>query len=487
MTPEKNETATQARAGEPVKLAQVVSIAAQRKRTHSSQSEVSYDIRRTDLGNCRLFVKKHGANVRYCHTLKGWLIWDSGRWKPDSNGEVVRMVKDAMLQQYEEAARIEDLNFAAKSLNMKAIREVIQAAQSELPIAISAGDLDCDPWLLNATNVTVDLRTGSQRSHDRNDLLTKQCPIEYDAEAKCPRWERFLSEVFASNPDLVPFVQRAVGYSLTGDVREECLFLMYGEGRNGKGVFIKTIASVLGGYAGTADFSTFLASRDDGRPQDGVAAMRGQRFVASQESREGAELSEALIKTLTGGDVVRARRLFENSYEFLPTAKIWMATNHKPRIKGMDTGIWSRLKLLPFVECFEGREDKTLKTRLQAEASGILAWAVKGCAEWLRVGLSFPESVLKATAEYRLESDQLGRFMEERCECGKHFTARARDLYMAYRKWSADTGETILSETAFGRQMASRGVGKERDSMGSTYQGIHLQNAPDLDDRDSPF
>ncbi len=444
------------------------------QRKSTPQSSTASDIRRTGHGNTLLFVREHGANVRYCHTLKGWLVWDGQRWKPDSNGEVVRLVKSTMVRQYENAERIEDIKHATKALEVRAFMQTLQDAQSELPIAIAVEELDRDGWLLNVANGTVDLRTGKLRPHDRNDLVTKLCPVEYDESAECPRWTQFLREVFASHLDLVPFVQRAIGYSLTADVREECLFLMYGEGRNGKGVFIKTIASVLGDYAGTSDFSALLALRDEGGPKDGVANMRGQRFVACQESPEGAQLSEALIKTLTGGDLVRARRLYENSYEFLPTAKIWMATNHKPQIKGTDTGIWSRPKLLPFVECFEGREDRSLKTTLQAEAPGILAWAVRGCLEWDRGGLAFPESVLRATAEYRRESDRLGRFIEECCETGEYFTARARHLYTAYRKWTVDTGETVLTETAFGRQITMRGVGKDHDGKGTFYQKIRL-------------
>ena len=168
-------------------------------------------------------------------------------------------------------------------------------------------DLDSDHWVLNSLTGTVDLRTGRQRPHCRADLITKLAPVEYNPAAECPRWNRFLAEVFEPHPDVIPFIQRAVGYSLTGDTREECLFLMYGTGRNGKGTFIKTVAAILGDYAGTADFSTFVAKRDEG-PRDDIANMRGKRFVSAQESREGAALAESLLKWLTGGDVVRARR-----------------------------------------------------------------------------------------------------------------------------------------------------------------------------------
>ena len=216
----------------------------------------------------------------------------------------------------------------------------------------------------------------------------------------------FLNEIFAPHADLVDFVQKAVGYSLTGDIREECLFLLNGTGRNGKGTFLGTLQAMLGDYAGTADFSTFIARGDDRGPRDDVANMRGKRIVVSQEVREGAPLAEALIKWLTGGDTVRARNLYERSVEWRPTYHLWFAVNRKPVINGTDTDIWSRIRLVPLSVTFDRREDKTLKAKLLEELPGILAWAVEGCLRWQRDGLGMCESVQAATSEYRAESDR---------------------------------------------------------------------------------
>jgi putative DNA primase/helicase len=229
----------------------------------------------------------------------------------------------------------------------------------------------------------------------------------------------------------------------------------------------------LGEYAGTADFSTFIKRHGDNGPRDDVANMKGKRFFLAQEAREGAALAESLIKWLTGGDRIRARRLYENSSEFDPTHKIWLATNHKPEIRGTDPAIWSRIKLIPFEVSFEGLEDKTLKQTLLDELPGILAWAVKGCTEWQRKGLKFPESVVRATQEYRDESDQVGRFIQDCCVVGGLAQAKARSLYRAYQKWAEDAGEEVLSETAFGTRLSGR-FGKVKKETGSWYTGIGL-------------
>src|ERR1035438_4193529 len=343
----------------------------------------------TELGNAERFVAQHGSNVRYCWDCRAWFVWDGHRWQRDSGAEVRQLAKLTMRSIYSEASQQSTEGqrralaaWALRSESAAAIESMLKLAQAEQGIPVESGALDADGWLLNVKNGTVDLRSGELRPHRREDLITKLAPVDFDPAARCPRWKRFLAEVFEPHPDIPPFVQRAVGYTLSGDTREECLFLMHGTGRNGKGTQLKTLALVMGDYAGTADFSTFVQRRNDSGPRDDVANMRGKRLVSAQESREGAALAESLLKWLTGGDLVRARRLYENSYEFDPTWKIWLATNYKPVVRGTDPAIWSRIRLLPFDVSFEGREDKTLKTALLAELPGIVNWAVEGCLRW---------------------------------------------------------------------------------------------------------
>jgi putative DNA primase/helicase len=436
----------------------------------------------TDYGNAERLVADYGLNLRFCQPWKKWLCWNEKQWASDETGEVVRLAKATARRIYREAAEIEDdgprkaaAKWAHESERAERIAAMIKLAQSEPGVPALPAELDSDRWLLNCLNGTIDLRTGKLLPHRRKHLITKLAPVDYDPATTCPRWLRFLEEIFEPHPDIVPFIQRAVGYSLTGDTREECLFLLWGTGRNGKGTFIKIVAAALGDYAGTADFSAFVQRHSDNGPRDDIANMMGKRFVSAQESREGAALAESLVKWLTGGDRVRARRLYENSYEFDPTHKVWLATNHKPAIRGTDPAIWSRLKLVPFEVSFEGREDKTLKQALLRELPGILAWAVEGCRLWQKEGLSFPESVVNATSEYRRDSDQVRRFTEECCTVGQFAQVKARTLYGAYRKWAEQTGEEILSETAFGIRISER-FRKEHKESGTFYAGISLKH-----------
>lgn len=436
----------------------------------------------TELGNSERFIAQHGLNVRYCPTFGRWLTWDGSRWRTDEDGAAVRLAKVTVRTIYQEAAgartpesRKAISAWAGRSERAAQIAAMLRLAESEPGVPVAVSDLDRDPWALTVRNGVVDLRTGELGPHRRDLLATKICPVEYNPRALAPTWARFLEEVFAPHPDLPAFVQKAAGYSLTGSTREECLFLLHGGGRNGKGVLLKTLGALLSDFAVTADFSTFTARGDDRGPRDDVAAMRGARMVIAQEAREGAAFAESLIKWLTGGDRVRARRLFENSFEFDPSFKLWLASNHKPKIKGSDPAIWSRLRLIPFDVTFEGRENRGLKDELLRELPGILAWAVEGCLRWQEEGLAASEAVVEATSAYRDEMDAVGRFIEERCLIDDACRCRARALYCEYRKWSEGGGDRPMSETAFGLRMKERKFGKDTGRDGSTYLGIGLR------------
>jgi putative DNA primase/helicase len=438
------------------------------------------DIPFTDLGNAQRLIQRHGDDILWCEDWRNWLVFDGRRWLRDNKQAVRALAHDTVRAIYQKASQITDpdqrkalADHARRSESRQRIEAMISEAR---PMRVVAPDeFDRDRWLLNVANGTVDLRTGTLRPHERADLITKLAEVTFDAHAKCPGWKQFLREVFEPHKELIPFLQAAVGYSLTGETREECLLLLYGTGRNGKGTFLKTVQTILGDYAGTADFSTFTAQRDSG-PRDDIANMRGQRFVVAQEAREGASLAESLIKWVTGGDRIRARRLYENSSEFDPTFKLWLATNHKPMIRGTDCAIWSRIKLVPFDVSFEGRENRSLKDALLEELPGILAWGVRGCQSWRERGLQFPESVLNSTAEYRAESDQIGRFVSERCNMVTGTATRASKLYVGYDTWCTQNGEEKMTATAFGWRLKEREIQKKNTSKGVVYKGICLKS-----------
>ena len=296
-----------------------------------------------------------------------------------------------------------------------------------------------------------------------------------EAGAKCPRWLRFLDEIFDGDNQVIEFVWRAVGYTLTGSTQEQCLFILYGDGANGKSTFLEILIGLLGTHAEVTPFSTFLIHHNPGNPRNDLAKLHGARLVKAAESPRQAVLDEALVKEATGDDSMSARFLFKELFVFKSQMKIWMATNHKPRISGTDDAIWRRMRLIPFMHKFAGRSrDLRLADKLRGEFRGILAWAVQGCLEWQRSGLGVAPAVEAATLGYRRESDQIGRFLKEWCTTGAKDRTSGNELYQTYLEWCAINKEKPVAINAFAKSLSDRGIQKKRGSQGTTYRGIGL-------------
>lgn len=440
----------------------------------------------TDLGNAERLVAAFGEDLRYVAQLKRWYRWDGRRWARDLTRQVEQLAKAVVRQIPAEAAlassdqiRSAIESWARKSEARGRIVAMLAGAESEPRLALEHAALDAEPWLLAVENGVLDLRTGELRPHRREDLITMVMPIAYDGEATCPGWQRFLTRILAGNTDLIGFLQRAIGYSLTGITREQVLFFLHGTGANGKSTFLEILRALVGDYATQADFATFLERRGDG-PRNDVARLVGARVVTSSEVGEGKRLDEGLVKSLTGSDTIAARLLYSEAFEFRPQFKLWLAANHKPVIRGTDHAIWRRVRLIPFtVEIPEAERDPDLVPKLRKELPGILAWAVQGCLDWQEYGLSAPEAVLDATDDYRRESDVLGVFLETRCELGQDFSASASQLYQAYREWAQASGEFVLSQTSFGRRLTERGILPIKAGSGGTAHRKGLRLVPD--------
>lgn len=405
----------------------------------------------TDMGNAERLRHLYAKQLCWCEVWKKFLTWDGKRWRVDDRQRVKRWAKKTVRTIYRESSsstheedRKRLAKWAVTSEAEKSIRAMISLVQPDLPITPDA--LDCDPWLLTCLNGTIDLRMGMLLPHTPDHFMTKLSPVRYDPEATAPMWEAFLAQIFQGNHELIDWVWKAIGYCLTGDIREQCFFFCHGGGANGKSTFLDTLRALLGDYAEQAPFSTFLRKDRDTIPND-LAKLQSCRFVAAVESDQGRRLAEAQIKALTGGDPVTARFLHAEFFTYTPQYKIWLATNHRPEIQDFSHAMWRRVRLIPFEVTFSDEEqDKTLPVKLRAELPGILAWAVRGCLAWQKDGLSpAPESVTQATEAYRTEQDFLADFIEEHCFVKPAAHAPATELYHRYQSWCGAMGEEAVS------------------------------------------
>jgi putative DNA primase/helicase len=455
------------------------------------------DIALTDTGNAQRFVVYHGHEARYVHAWKRWLVWEGRRWAADDSGAAVQMTKDTAQGIYHDAANVCDPEqakelgrHASRSLSRERRLAMLALAQSEPGVPLSADQLDQDPWLLNVANGTLDLRTGVLRDHDPADLITKLAPVEYRSYADRPIWDAFLDRITGGSRELAGYLQRSVGYSLTGMTSERALFVLHGVGRNGKSTFVEAVHAILGDYATVASVEMLMAKQYGGGIPNDVAALKGARFVSASEAEQGRRLAEAQIKRLTGGDTVTARFLYGEPFTFRPQFKLWLATNHKPDIRGTDKGIWDRIRLVPFtVRIPEDEVDRELAHKLRGELPGILAWAMEGCLEWQRQRrLSEPPAVVAATAGYQQEMDVLAAFIEDQCDESRAATVTVKALYAAYVEWCKENGEYAVKSSQLSRQLRERGLLEPKHARAGNYwAGIGLREAREAGEAVSGF
>lgn len=436
----------------------------------------------SDIGNAERLVRRHGRDLRYCRAWRKWLAWDGTRWTRDGNSEAERRAKETMRSVPAEAEQLEDgerrkaINWGLRSETDQRIRAMLNRAAVEPGIEVEPAQLDANPWLLGVLNGTVDLRTGKRLPHDRADLMTKLAPVEYDPAAKHAVWDAFL-ERMVPNSNVRNFLQRAAGYSLTGDTGEEVLFFVYGPTSAGKSTYTEALKKALGDYGTTADFSAFLRKRnDDGGPRNEIAALAGARMVLSLEMDEGRSLAEALVKNLTGGDTVKARFLYQEGFEFRPAFKLWLVANHKPKANAEDDAIWRRILLVPFEVSLPAAErNRAVKLALtsdpQAQAA-ILAWAVAGCLKWQKEGLNPPAEVVQATEAYRLECDHAGPFIDDCFLLDPHGRVAAGEVRRCYEAWCKSNGEKPVAQKSLAAALERHGLRSGRERGGRFWEGI---------------
>ncbi len=437
----------------------------------------------TDLGNCFRLVRRHGESIRHVPVWKKWLVWQGTHWEIDSTGVVERLAKDTVLripeEIFKETKRLmqtaddtdqekirkkikEILGWAQKSEAENRLGAMINLAKTESKIALCPEIFDADPLLLGVKNGVIDLRTGRLVEPRRDQHITKTSGIEYRPGATVSTWKTFLERI-QPDPDVRSFLKRWCGYCLTGDTSEQCFAIFYGSGRNGKTTLVETIMFILGTWARQADFQTFAIKDRDSITND-LARLAGCRLVSAAEGSDGVRLDEAIIKKLTGGDRITARFLHAEFFEYTPSFKLILSSNHRPQIRGSDEGIWRRIRLVPFGVTIPPNEvDPNLKKKLFEEASGILNWMIEGCQEWQRVGLGIPEAIANATGEYRESNDLIGRWIEERCVVTPKAEGTIKDLYEDFCSWTNEEGiNRPPIKRKFSEVLAEKGFKKVR-------------------------
>lgn len=456
----------------------------------------------TDLGNAGRLVGGFGEDLRRCPVYPGdgWMVWDGHRWESDSTLQVMRYAAkvpadlDAEAKGYErralaarkagedeqvvkfEAMAKSTRGWGRKSESAERQRAMVRLSMADPRVVVRESQLDADPWLLSTTGGTVDLRTGKVRPSAREDLITRVAGCGIAPEGThCPLWEQTLWDITGQREDLYLWIQKAIGYTLVGNQTEQIVLILHGSGANGKGTFLNTMRNVLGSYARATPAQTFLQKKGESIPND-LAALAGVRLVLAQETEEGKFLDEATVKTVSGGDPISARFLNREWFEFVPAFTLWFSTNHKPTIRGTDRGIWRRLRLIPFNETFEGREDRTLPDRLRAEYPAILRWAVNGCLAWQDTGLQPPADVVAATNEYKEEMDVLAAFLADCCEVYPGASVRNDDIYQAFSDWAKKGGIWAKSHMWLTSQLKERKFKQDPSrKTGRCWQGIALR------------
>lgn len=424
----------------------------------------------SDLALASRFVDRHAADLRYVAEWGKWLIWTGRRWEFDRTLRVFDLANKVC----REAATAADPKNNPKSIaSKKAVAAVESLGRADARIASVPEQWDADPWSLCTPLGIIDLRTGEMREARPDDYVTKSTAVGPGGD--CPLWLRFLHRITNGDADFCAYLQRLAGYALTGSTQEHALFFGYGTGRNGKSVFISTLAGILADYHCAAPIETFTATTVDRHPTE-LADLRGARLVTASETEEGRRWAESRIKMLTGGDTVKARHMRQDFFSFTPQLKLLITGNHKPGLRSVDEAIRRRFNLIPFAVTIPAAEvDRALPDKLRAEWPGILAWAIHGCVAWQRNGLQAPKAVTDATTDYLDSQDAMATWIAERCAIDPEAIEKQRDLWISWKLWAEANGEWPGSDRQFGEKLEKH-YHRQKTKVGQTFKGLRLIN-----------
>jgi P4 family phage/plasmid primase-like protien len=440
--------------------------------------------RYSDAGNALRLAKMRCNDILYCRQADEYYVWDGTRWIRDLNNVfMLRMAKAVTEAMFEEAKSLGDEE--AKALRAHALKSqyasrlTAMVSLAKLYVRnVNRGDFDKDLWLLNVLNGTVDLKAGICRPQNRTDLISKLAPVKFDSAADCPLWKKCLGDWMLGDQTKVDYLHRQGGYVLTGCTNEETMPILWGAGRNGKTKFYATIYNILGDgeYAKAANFDSFVVKKgDEGMPND-IAGWCGMRLIVAAEGEHSKRLAEAKLKLCIGRDPVVGEFKYQEEFSYVPTFKVWLITNPKPRIVGTGDAIWERIHFVAWKRFFREEErDQHLQEKLDGEASGILNWLIEGCLQWQKMGLALPECMREDTQNYRHEQDVVGRFIDEECVVGEEFTAAKKLTYICFKEWAEDAGEHYtMTQVEFNEKMLYK-FAEGRSKNGRFWKGFRLK------------
>ncbi|WBL32177.1 phage/plasmid primase, P4 family [Sinirhodobacter sp. HNIBRBA609] len=418
------------------------------------------------------FVALNGGCWRHVPAWRSWFHWNGKVWAKDEKGSV----REAMRLICRDAAKHATTGEARRVASDKTITAALKIAGTDPRLAVAVSAWDTHPMLLNTQNGVIDLETGEQSPHDPNLLLTQITPVPVGN--RCSRWLAFMEEITGGDRELQGYLQRLAGYSVTGRTSEQAFAFLYGQGANGKSVFLSTLAHVLGSYAATATLDTFSATRTS-RHLTELAGLRAARLVLVPETEDGQGWAEARIKSVTGGEKVRANFMHQDHFEFLPQFTLIVAGNHRPSVKNVGEAMRRRLHLVPFtVTIPPDRRDHGLAEKLRAEADGILGWMIEGAAEWQNRGLAAPAGVLDAAQEYFASEDLMGQWIDECCEQGARFWEAAAILFQSWKAWNEERGFAYGNSRSLGEALRARGFSPQKQRQARGWSGLAIRKAP---------
>ena len=445
-------------------------------------------MRTTDIGNAEYLAKQMDGSYHYSLTDGEWYCWSGKCWEAKSVNRVFKLAKETlrfMKQTATEEANEAGIRWAERSEHIQRIKAMVELSQYEDGIPIQLTDFDNHPYLFNVANGTIDLTDGRLYPHNKDQMLLKTSPVIYNSCATCDKWEQTLFDIFDYDFELIDYVQRAIGYSLTSDTREQALFFLHGSGSNGKSKVVNILHALLGPYAKHLHSHTLMYSSgsSNNTKDSDIARMVGARLITAVESHQGKAWDEELVKQITGDDAyITARFLRHNTFEFRPTWKTWFSSNYYPDVKSIkDVSIWRRLKVIGFKRQFLGKDrDEYLENKLMAELSGILNWALQGCKEWLDHGLGeMPKSMQQEIEKYKKDVDIVGPFVDDMCVVHPKMQIGVGELYDIYERWGKSNAIPVTSKIDFGKKITEiEGVSQDRTKAQRVWVGIGVGNIP---------